>query len=64
MREYQIWRFGELRDNRGKNEVRGDLNRLERNAALSEDDDNDNNGINNSNNGKNGEGNVGGKRRE
>ena len=44
--------------------MREDLDRLERSAALSENDDNNNNGINNSNNVKNGDGNVGGRRSE
>ena len=44
--------------------MREALDRLERIAAISEDDNKDDNGINNSNNGKNGDVNIGGRRRE
>ena len=64
VRESQTRRFGELKDNKDENKVREALNRLERSADLSKDDNNDNNGINNRKNGKNGDSNVGGRRRE
>ena len=64
MRESYIRRFGEIRSNRDKNEVREALDRLKRSAALYEYDNNNDNGINNSKNGKNGNDNVGGRRRE
>ena len=60
VRESHIQRVGELRSNRDKNEVREDLDSIERSADLSEDHDNDNNIINNINNSKNGNGNRNG----
>ena len=64
MRDFQTRRLGELRANRDENAVRGALNRIERSAALSEDDENNANTINNSNNCKNEDGNVRGRRIE
>ena len=64
VRESHIRRLGELSDNRGENELGEALNRIERSAALYEDNNNNTNIINNSNNGKNYEGDVGGRRRE
>ena len=52
MRESQIRRLGEISFNREKNYLREALDRLERSAALSEDDDKNINGTNNRNNEK------------
>ena len=52
VRESQIRRLGELRDNKNENEAREALNSLERSSALSKYDNTNENGINNSNNGK------------
>ena len=62
--ESHIRRLGVLRSNRDKNEVRDDLDHIERSAAISKYDNNEENVINNSNNKISGNVNVGGKRRE